>query len=173
MKRHIFSGLFVLTVLFSTGCGNSSTSKSEDAQKTEENTATEQDFAAFWTAFRKAILSKDLEQLNKRVRYPFMALGPMDNDEMILYTDFSSFNTMFQAFLESPTGLNPSNFNETQRQYIEANENIVFNEYKLPMRTDTTASITAMGFANENKGWKLVMVYLDENNYTKFHKQPN
>lgn len=170
MKTYIFSSLLFLSVIFFASCGNQTAENKTEEPKQEINTSSEQDFPNFWTAFRKAVIENNMGEIKKRTSFPLQTRGEMDGDPIVTFSE-NEFDNMFVVFLESPTGLNPSNFNETQKQYIQANKKITFNEYKVPMMADSvTAAITSMEFKKGDDGWKLGFLYLNEETYSKSGK---
>ncbi len=137
-------------------------------QKTEQSDET--DFAVFWTRFRQAALDNNLNELKKRTSFPLKTRGMMDDSPEVFYNE-KEFETMFPLFLQSPTGLNADNFNETHADYIAGHKIILFNEYKIPMMQDNKkASVTSMEFENGETGWKLTFLYLEDDVYTKTGK---
>lgn len=162
-------------ILIFQGCGQSVSEKPKTENPTTE-VEPEVAFQAFWTIFRQAALDENYSELKKHCMFPLPTRGEMDNDPIISYSE-TEFQTLFSAFLQSPTGLNLDNFNETQKDYLKQNEQITFNENKLPMLTvdsekenQATAHISSMVFTKEPQGWKLSMLYLDEETYTKSGK---
>lgn len=166
MRIYIIGTIHILSVIFFAGCGNQSAENKTEKPTQEINTSTEQDFSKFWTAFRNAVLENNMAEIKKRTSFPLLTRGEMDNSAVIPVSE-KEFDSVFSVFLETPTGLNANDFNETERQYIKANPTITFNENKLPMMSDSTASITSMEFKKYNNGWKMVSLYLDEDTYIK------
>ena len=164
MKK-IVPAFSLLMFLFSCGqkpADNKGTTGSDTVSVQTDNSPKETDFAIFWTAFRKAAMDNNMAELKKRTRFPLKTRGIMDDDTEVSYSA-DAFETLFPLFLNSPTGLNMNNFDETQLDYIKANEKIQFTDSKVPMmQNNKTASVVSMEFENTNEGWKLVLLYLDD-----------
>jgi len=170
MKLHILIPV-LFCGLIAAGCGNKPVTTEPTPAVEETAKPGETDFPTFWTAFRGAVVERKIDDIKKHTQFPLQTKSEMDGDPIINYLE-NEFDEMFLLFLQNPTGLNPSNFDETQQQYIEANKTITFNENKLPMMEDSlTAKITSMEFKKSSGGWKLVSLYLDEDIYTKTGKR--
>lgn len=173
-KLHLLSTVLFCIVL-AASCGNKP-APTVEATPTTENASdkSESNFPSFWAAFRNAVMENKMDEIKKRTRFPLHTKGVMDSevDEMIEYNQ-NEFDEMFKLFLNMPTGLNPNNFNETHKEYISNNKEIVFQEFKNPQMSESKdmATIASMMFHNDKGKWELTLLYLDEDIYTKTGKQ--
>lgn len=165
---------FLFCILMAVGCGNKPTTTEAPKSVFEfpNENRTEDNFPAFWTAFRNAVLENKMDEIKKRTKFPLKTKGIMDEDAEIDYSE-NEFEEMFKLFLNMPTGLNPDNFNETHKEYITNNKEIIFEEFKNPRITDLKdmATVASFVFYKDKDGWKITMLYLDEDIYTKTGKQ--
>lgn len=161
--------------LFLFGCGNGKPADSTvpaDSTQTQTSAPAETDFATFWTRFREAAVAGNFAELTKRTVFPLKTRGLMDEQPVVTYTE-NEFETLFKLFLQTPTGLNAGNFDETQLDYIKANPTLTFSENKLPMmHGNKTAAVVSMEFENTPEGWKLTFLYLTDEVYQKTGKTP-
>lgn len=171
MKKYALAGLGFL--FFSVGCGNHKPADPvpvTDSAQTETVPAPETDFATFWSKFREAAVAGNFAELAKRTQFPLKTRGMMDEQPVIVYAE-NEFEPMFKLFLQTPTGLNANNFDETQLDYIKANPTLTFSAGKLPMMHDNkTAAVVSMEFENTPTGWKLKFLYLTDEVYQKTGK---
>ena len=172
MKKYMVAGIWALLIL--TGCGNKPATAPVPATDSAQTVTAkpEIDFAVFWTKFREAAVAGNFAELAKRTVFPLQTRGTMDEEPIVTYTE-NEFEAMFRLFLKTPTGLNSSNFDETQLDYIKATPALIFNDTKVPMmHNNKTASVTSMEFENTPEGWKLKLVYLTDEVYQKTGKHP-
>lgn len=172
MKKYV-PVAFGLSVFLS-ACGNGKPADSvPSVDSTQTHTATapaEADFATFWTRFREAAVAGNFAELTQRTVFPLKTRGMMDGQPVVTYTA-EEFGSLFKLFLQTPTGLNADNFNETQLDYIKANPTLTFSESKLPMmHGNKTAAVVSMEFENTSEGWKLTSLYLTDEVYQKTGK---
>lgn len=171
MKKYGITGIVAVFFLFGCGGGPASADGSKtDAAQTVDATPREGDFAAFWTDFREAALDGNMDVLKEYTEFPLQTRGMMDNEPVITYSR-NEFEPMFALFLQTPTGLNSNNFNETQLDYMRVNPTVTFNENRLPMMQDgKKASVASMQFELTLTGWKLKFIYLTDEVYQKTGK---
>lgn len=173
MKKFISVGLGSLFLLF--GCGGNKPGAPVPAKDTVQQTRevrenAEAGFAGFWTRFRAAALAGNYTELSRYTVFPLQTRGLMDNQPVITYSE-GEFAALFKLFLQTSTGLNTDNFDETQADYIKANPTITFNTGKLPLMHDNkTAAVASMEFENTSAGWKLKFLYLTDEVYAKTGK---
>lgn len=160
LKTYGHTFLLLLLIL---GCGQKPT-------PTTNKPTGYQEFAEFWTHFREAALKEDWKTLTGMTVTPLKTRGVMDDMPEIAYSE-AELETLFPLFMASPTGLNMENLNETHKEYIQANPEIIFREGRLPMKSsENKASVASMEFEKNQSGWKLVFLYLEEDVYTQTGK---
>lgn len=172
MKKYMAMGMVALGLLAACGNKPSQTQGNADSTKTTAPAVQNEEFAAFWTSFRNAVLAGDFATLKTRTVFPLQTRGPMDNQPIVTYGE-GEFEKLFNLFLDSPTGLS-TDFSETNRSYIRANPEIKFTaDGRVPtMQKDgKTAAVTSMEFKLYADGWKLVFLYLEDDVYQKTGKE--
>jgi hypothetical protein len=129
-----------------------------------------QEFAEFWTHFRKAVLKKDWKTVTGMTVTPPETRGMMNDMPEIAYSRAEP-ETLFPLFMASPRGLNMENLNETHKEYIKANPEIKFREGRLPMKSsENKAPVAFVGFEKNQSGGKLVFPYLQKEVYSQTGK---
>jgi hypothetical protein len=124
---------------------------SADGKKLVNSAERKKEFEAFWTKFRKDVLSENWSSLNASVVFPLKTRATFDSDPVI-DVDAEQFQRVFSAFL---AGEDPAHFGKNEatliRELRTSNSHII----------DNWVRIGDMQFTRRDDGWKLYWIYFD------------
>jgi hypothetical protein len=109
--------------------------------------------AAFWTAFRSAVLADEYDHVAALVKFPLLSSGIVDTDETkrIERTKFASF---FKSFLSSPSG--EGRADESVHDFIGLHACVTDQALN---RTRDSAQIGGMVFDRSGSVWQLTRTF--------------
>lgn len=129
-----------------------------------ENT---KDFIPFWQDFRQMVISKDFQKIQEHVKFPLQTRSTLDESPIVKFQK-KDFPKLFKEFLKQMSGLNPTNLNETESEFINRKDTL---DLKKDQLSGTEARIGNMVFQKQKGKWKLKFLYLEEDSYNSLKKQ--
>lgn len=133
-------------LLLSLFCGTSHALGSTEAQE-------------FWSRFRHAVLSKDVEKVATMTHFPLWVRGTEDSDPVMFY-DKKNFNNIWKRLLDQqivPSDSDQVEF-KTMRQVIKERKRIRSKDFQTP----EIIRVELFRFDKIDGRWLLTQGYLEE-----------
>jgi hypothetical protein len=119
--------------------------------QSEGKRAAGDDFQKYWSDFRAAAVSKDVDKVAALTRFPFKTKGILDSDPQKTY-DAAGFRKLFPKLLEQDTGLRPEP--EPMLRYIERTT--------APAAKGDSARVGQFVFEKAQGKWQFALAYVEE-----------
>jgi hypothetical protein len=145
MKRVLGAWLLLSSLLVQTSC----------AQPEGKPTAAE-DFQAFWSEFRAAVLANDTGRVASLTQFPFRTRGQLDSDPVTTH-DQASFVRNFTKLLDQDPGL--AREPDTMRHVIERKTSVTGKDLGLG---GASARVANFEFRRVEGRWRFTLAYVGE-----------